>query len=136
MTPQEKLLANALRVALGAIRAVPPVGGCVTPELRTTMAYAAVLAGAAIGATEGRPLDPRNTDLMAALEGARDGLAYLLPLAPVSARMLKVKDAQATLVALVQMIGPPGDDTVPSRESMQFKEVLDVMSGGKPCDSE
>jgi hypothetical protein len=136
MTPLEGLLVNALRVSLGAMRSVPPVDCRVGPELRTTMAFAAVVAGAALGVADGRPTDPRNTELMKTLEAARDGLAYLLPLAPVSARMLKIRDAQVALVALTHMIGPPGDDAAPSRESLQFKEMLDVMSGGRPCDTE
>lgn len=100
-------LTQALKIACAALQNRPEIGAAYTAEQRAAHAYALVTAQAAVGMAEGRPFDAAGTELVVALNSARDALEFLLTRAKFRRNDGPAfANAEMALVALTRLVGP------------------------------
>lgn len=100
-------LAQALKIACAALQNMPEIGAAYTAEHRTAHAYALVTAQAGAAMAEGRPFDPKGTELVVMLNSARDALEFLLTRAEFRRDDGSAfANAEMALVALTRLVGP------------------------------
>lgn len=100
-------LAQGLRIACAALQNVPEIGAAYTAEMKTVHAYALAAAHAGVAMAEGRPFDPRGTELVVTLNSARDALEFLLTRAEFRKHDGPAfANAETALVALTRLVGP------------------------------
>lgn len=100
-------LAQGLMVSCAALQNVPEIGAAYTAEQRTAHAYALAAAQAGVALAEGRPFDPKGTELVVMLNSARDAIEFLLTRAEFRRYDERAfASAELALVALTRIVGP------------------------------